>query len=283
MSPIQSAGKLLELDDLPFIEAVYRTLLGREPDSHGLRHYLGCLRDGYGKEKIFGEIAISSEAEVHRKELLALASGEPQPTIHQVQSVGALLELDDVPFLTASYGTLLGRVPDSEGMSHYLKCLRTGYGKENILVEIANSPEATPDVMTIQGMRELVANQKKINLPIRGIFSRTSRVERQANRLENQFGRLTSRVADLEGALENLRGMFSKEIKADDSAEPQASVTIKEHTEANAVVIHAIQRVTFAEQELTPIAARPGFEAGVIDGLKTPLEAVGRYLVRGSK
>jgi uncharacterized protein DUF4214 len=62
MAEIQHVDQLLELNDTTFIEAVYRTLLGRDPDAAGLHHYSHHLRSGYGKISMLIEVAASSEA-----------------------------------------------------------------------------------------------------------------------------------------------------------------------------------------------------------------------------
>lgn len=52
---------LLALDDLEFVTCSYRTLLGREPDSPGIEHYLRRLRAGAAKLRLVSELIASPE------------------------------------------------------------------------------------------------------------------------------------------------------------------------------------------------------------------------------
>ena len=52
---------LLALDDLEFVICSYWTLLGREPDSPGLEHYLRRLRAGAAKLRLVFELVASPE------------------------------------------------------------------------------------------------------------------------------------------------------------------------------------------------------------------------------
>jgi GT2 family glycosyltransferase len=55
--------------------------------------------------------------------------------------VKELLSYDNERFLQCAYYTILGRKPDKEGMSVYLKCLGEGISKIRIITILANSPE----------------------------------------------------------------------------------------------------------------------------------------------
>ncbi|WP_081072604.1 FkbM family methyltransferase [Burkholderia cepacia] len=62
MDTIEHVDQLLDMHDGAFVQAAYRTLLGREPDLEGLRYYLGRLRQGYEKSDLIAQIATSPEA-----------------------------------------------------------------------------------------------------------------------------------------------------------------------------------------------------------------------------
>lgn len=64
---------LLRWHDEAFVDAAYRTLLRRPPDSAGFAHYLQSLRDGRrGKLEIIAELRSSAEGEAQRVEVHGL-------------------------------------------------------------------------------------------------------------------------------------------------------------------------------------------------------------------
>jgi len=60
---IRHINQLIALDDRALVEALYRSLLQREPDSEGLEFYIGQLRAGYDKTWMIVEFASSPEAQ----------------------------------------------------------------------------------------------------------------------------------------------------------------------------------------------------------------------------
>lgn len=62
---IENIYELCALEGAEFVTEVYRNLLGREPDEHGLAYYLGRLALGYGKEEVVAQIASSPECRPH--------------------------------------------------------------------------------------------------------------------------------------------------------------------------------------------------------------------------
>ena len=49
---VKNVVELFALDGTNFVTEVYRNLLMREPDEHGLNYYLGRLAQGYSKNDI---------------------------------------------------------------------------------------------------------------------------------------------------------------------------------------------------------------------------------------
>ena len=103
------------------------------------------------------------------------------------QHVDHLLELKGPAFLSGVYQTLLGRAPDEEGKRHYLGRLHAGYGKRYIIAEISRSAEAKSFKAELQGMEQLVAEEKKANHWLWGGYFRSSRIERKFNQIEYQL------------------------------------------------------------------------------------------------
>lgn len=67
-----SVGQILNLYGDAFVERAYELLLGRSPDTDGMRNYLQCLRAGDSREKILAQIAESPEGQEYGAELKGL-------------------------------------------------------------------------------------------------------------------------------------------------------------------------------------------------------------------
>lgn len=63
---------LLACHDKHFILYAYKILLGREPDSEGLKYYLGRLRMGYAKIQLLSQLRLSAEGKTHEEKLPGL-------------------------------------------------------------------------------------------------------------------------------------------------------------------------------------------------------------------
>ena len=74
---------LIQLDDRSFIDAVYTTLLGRQPDGDGLNFYLEAIRNGTSKLQILREIFFSQERMDSEVELPGLREALAQREIHR--------------------------------------------------------------------------------------------------------------------------------------------------------------------------------------------------------
>ena len=61
---------------------------------------------------------------------------------HHKMNALALASLEGEQFLTACYQQILGRTPDVQGRTHYLRMLGNGHSKISIICSIASSPEA---------------------------------------------------------------------------------------------------------------------------------------------
>ena len=62
-------------------------------------------------------------------------------TSNPVTTLDDLLSYDDEHFIHSAYQILLGRVPDLEGMQHYLECVRAGTSKVEIISQLQLSVE----------------------------------------------------------------------------------------------------------------------------------------------
>ncbi len=59
---VQNITELFSLSDVEFVIEAYRNLLGREPDEHGLRYYLGRLARGYSRESVIAQLVDAPDA-----------------------------------------------------------------------------------------------------------------------------------------------------------------------------------------------------------------------------
>ena len=102
-----------------------------------------------------------------------------------------LLELNDVAFVEAAYQVLLSRSPDPAGLEYYVNRLRLGHAKNAVVAQIAMSSETGNTPQDLEGLTELKVRHQKSRHWLWRFLERTTRIERQANRLENELGRLT--------------------------------------------------------------------------------------------
>lgn len=70
----RSLAELFALHDEAFIDAAYKTVLGRAPDFKGLAHYTERLRDGHSRSSVLAELAGSSEGRARDAALPGLSA-----------------------------------------------------------------------------------------------------------------------------------------------------------------------------------------------------------------
>lgn len=75
-----------------------------------------------------------------------------------------LLAYKDREFVVAAYRVTLGRSPDSTGLGFYLKLLRQGRSKVEILGRLAYSKEGKKHGVHIAGLKSRFAILKVLNL-----------------------------------------------------------------------------------------------------------------------
>jgi hypothetical protein len=72
-----------------------------------------------------------------------------------------LLKLHDEAFVTSAYKVLLGRPVDPGGLENYLRRVRAGAQKSQIVAELAGSPEGKLRSADLPGLRDLIAEYRK--------------------------------------------------------------------------------------------------------------------------
>jgi FkbM family methyltransferase len=86
-------GALLAEHDQMFVITAYRTILKRDPDSDGLRYYVGRLRSGYPKLHLLHQLRSSSESDVVGQQLPDLDRAIRQYRLAQMPVLGGIFRL----------------------------------------------------------------------------------------------------------------------------------------------------------------------------------------------
>lgn len=79
-----------------------------------------------------------------------------------------LLSFYDESFIHCAYRSVLGRAPDPEGLDFYLKTLRAGIEKIEILSQIRRSEEGISRQAIVAGLDEAIRRHQKLKAPLLG-------------------------------------------------------------------------------------------------------------------
>lgn len=126
---------------------------------------------------------------------------------YQMKDVDALLEREDDEFVTAAYLALLRRWPDPEGFAHYLRKLRGGAHKLDIVRQIRDSQEGKRVGAKLVGLDQALRDYRFSRLLPIGKWRRRkySAASATAERVERQIeSRLNAVDAKLERVLQLL-------------------------------------------------------------------------------
>jgi hypothetical protein len=140
--------------------------------------------------------------------------GEKPSASKPAESVEQLLSLDDEDFVRCAYLSVLGRPADPSGLAGYVRQVRLGADKKDLVVALATSPEAYKLPTNLQGLKELVhaSKQKRSSFFLRAIRHLSSEALRpvtmQLQAYEHQLNRLNdsmkARFDNLDAAIERL-------------------------------------------------------------------------------
>lgn len=109
-----------------------------------------------------------------------------------IQHITELFALDGQEFVTEAYRNLLNRNPDVHGMAYYLGRLAQGRGKEEVIVQLAKSPECKPHEQ-IKGLNPLIENRRRAQHWLWGRLTIRSRIENALQASLYTFERLFER------------------------------------------------------------------------------------------
>jgi hypothetical protein len=88
-----------------------------------------------------------------------------------------LLSFNDIDFVCCAYVTILGRQPDGPGQAHFLRELRAGVSKLDVLWRLRRAPEAKQHDPGIAGLDRVLKRAKLQRRPLLGAISRFLRCD----------------------------------------------------------------------------------------------------------
>lgn len=120
--------------------------------------------------------------------------------VGRVNSVRALLALEDEDFVRSAYLSLLGREVDEDGLANYLGQIRAGSERSALTVELALSHEGRQYSANVEGLADLVERLRPRPKPAwkramrrlmrRADVSAVEQLERQLRATENRLYRM---------------------------------------------------------------------------------------------
>ena len=117
-----------------------------------------------------------------------------------IQHIYELFVLDGQAFVAESYRNLLNREPDEHGMAYYLGRLAAGFGKAEIIMQLAESKESRPHHEII-GLEKLIKAEKHMNHWLWGTFGRWRRQERLLREGIQGLACVTLRMGEMNSTL----------------------------------------------------------------------------------
>ena len=88
----------------------------------------------------------------------------PTPSNATPATVDELLELFDEPFIDTAYLVVLRRIPDADGRAYYLRRLREGLHRIEILAQLRASKEGRGTKSTLADLDEKIRHQTPYGL-----------------------------------------------------------------------------------------------------------------------
>ncbi len=141
---------------------LFDRLVGRLQSIELLRKVslLECLQSAYASPRVD---AANSAQEIIPTES-GLLEDEQGRKWTPMPNVNKLLALDGEAFVYASYVTILKRLPDSGGLINYLKELKSGIGKVEVISRLKNSSEGQKVGIPLAGYRSIMLRRRFMSL-----------------------------------------------------------------------------------------------------------------------
>jgi FkbM family methyltransferase len=227
----RSIDELLLVGDRQFIDACYRTLLGRQADGAGATHYLERLAKGERRAAIISDIARSREsvafspatpglprllnprrflsvpipprlARILRLETqyrsATILSDETAQTHDTVPTVSALLSATGENFLHQAYALVLGRTPDPVGLTHFSARLAAGDERLELLAALRWSEEGVGRARHEPNVDRATAWYRTRKWPAIGPWRRDRAIRRWMPGDKQRQMRLDTQLSELE-------------------------------------------------------------------------------------
>ena len=207
-----------------------------------------------------------------------------------------LLSHDDEQFIYSAYRTLLGRAPDSEGMHYYLRRVRAGVHKLEILAQLRISAEGNARPIKIRDLDESIKSYKYFKIPFIGAVLRLFKanegdleIGRELRAMNNKLSVLDSQV---QRRLTEISDNFSRSVFASEldkgllsieggtalSEERRAMLQQRPYDPIGDRYREALEEIKtrlFVSQRILPVVARGVKISVVMPVYKVPL----KYLV----
>ncbi len=130
----------------------------------------------------------------------------------------ALLALDDAEFVASAYLTLLRRPADEEGFEHYLRKLRAGFTKLELIASVCESSEGRSKGRLLPGLDKAMRHYGLTRIPVLGaVYRRLAQadgysandrrlraVEQSLLRQERAIAAFEARMLDTLAAIQSL-------------------------------------------------------------------------------
>ncbi|MBS7807674.1 DUF4214 domain-containing protein [Variovorax sp. PCZ-1] len=142
----------------------------------------------------------------------------------KANSFDELLACDDQHFVSSAYLTILGRMPDPEGMNYLLSRLRRGISKTQLLMQLRISQEGDVYSVKLPGLEQAVRKYRLERTPFIGWFFQKLHGSETNHPLERRLRAIENKLSLLND--ENARRLDSIEAKYLSSGlQPQSTWT----------------------------------------------------------
>ena len=144
-----------------------------------------------------------------------------QPNI-AASTLDELLSYNDEHFIRCAYLTLLGRTPDADGMAFYLKKIRAGISKTQILYQMKSGKEGKSHQTNLTGLDKLIRIRRWITSPLLHTFFCKwldgGYTGKKLRILENQLYQLDEKNKNyhvkIDMAISNLRKLIVQQVQS---------------------------------------------------------------------
>ena len=105
-------------------------------------------------------------------------------------SLDELLAYHDADFIHCAYITLLGRVPDPEGIRYYLGRIRAGRAKIAVIDQLVSSAEGKRYSVQMTGLEQALTRYRWGKMPIIGVLFQKDTIVQEIRQIESSMYRL---------------------------------------------------------------------------------------------